>query len=440
MAYTPKVEPASIREAKITALVDDSKQTEPFYEYQSRVYDLPIIHVPIDLPIYRMANFRTRTAQQTWARREGKPTDFFITGEENELAQKHQHEFLVKYAKEGREGSITPIIDVLKKDKQRQPILITRRGVVVNGNRRLAAMRALFDEEPTNYSEFNVIKCQVLPLTATAEEIIQVEVRLQMKQRTELDYDWINECIAIRELRDSGMGPKKLMDLMNKKKGEIEDANNALTEANLYLSDWLKRPGDYEAIEDAKQLFYDMGENISQKTGEAQEVSRRIAWLLADRRSALKRRVYDYKPMFGKKSDEVASKLAERFAVELDEGSPTAEDDDEEFAIDLGGEGGSTFRPLITLINDPAKRTEVTDQLIDVCKGILELESETKEGQMPLTQIQSANGKLAAVDMTRADKNSLAAIGKQLDAVEAHVTRLRSLLAKTQTSTDGKTN
>src|SRR3546814_16684740 len=69
-----------------------------------------------------MANFRTRTAQQAYARRESKPADYFASGEENEATQQRQHEFLLKYANTGREGSIAPIIDVLKAERQRQQI------------------------------------------------------------------------------------------------------------------------------------------------------------------------------------------------------------------------------------------------------------------------------------------------------------------------------
>jgi hypothetical protein len=429
-SYTVIVEPAKIREEKISNLEQESKKTEPFYEYQNRLHDLKVINVPLSLPIYRMANFRTRTAQQAYLRREGKPTDYFLSGEENEAAQQRQHDFLLKFAKEGRQGSITPIIDVLKSEKQRQPILITHCGVVVNGNRRLAAMRSLYAEDSAQFREFSHVKCQVLPTTATIDEVVEVEVRLQMKQRTELDYEWINECIAVKELRDGGKSEKELMAMMNKKKSEIYDAINALTEADLYLSEWLDRPGDYEFIEDAKQLFYDMGENLRTKSGDAQEIGRRIAWLLADRRSKLKRRVYDFKAMFGKRSDEVAIKLAERFGVELYQSETEQFEDEDDFDIDLGGGNGQSFRPLISLLDDVTRRDELGTELINVCEDIIEIEKDKRDGQMPLSQIQQANSKLAETDITRAAPDSLTAISKQLDAVQGHVDRLRGVLER----------
>jgi hypothetical protein len=424
MPYKVTVEPARTREEMIAGLVAGSDKTEPFYEYQNRAQELPVIMLPLAVPVYRMANYRTRTAQQAYLRREDKGVDFFRSGEENEAAQQIQHEILVKFAEEGRQGSITPIIDVLKTERQRQPILITSRGIAVNGNRRLAGMRELYN--PDQFREFSHVKCMVLPATITEAEIIEIEVRLQMKQRTELEYEWINECIAIKELRDSGKPLKDLMGMMNKKKSDIEEAIDALTEADLYLSDWLGRPGDYEAIEDAKQLFYDMGENLKAKSGEAQEIARRIAWTLVDKRRGLKRRVYDFNPMFGKKAEDVASRLAERFAVDVGaEDAPGAEDA-EEFDVDLG-DAGPSFRPLINLFDDAGRREEVAAELIEVCEDIIQIERGKRDGQLPLTLIQQANSKLSEVDLTRAAPDSFAAIEKQLEAVEAHVTRLRAV-------------
>lgn len=431
MAYKVTVEPARTREEMIAGLVAASDKTEPFYDYQNRPHDLSVVVLPLGLPVYRMANYRTRTAQQAYARREGKNVDFFRAGEENEAAQQIQHEFLVKFAHEGRQGSITPIVDVLKTERQRQPILITARGIVVNGNRRLAGMRDLYN--PEQFREFSHVKCIVLPPTITEAEIIEIEVRLQMKQRTELEYEWINECMAIKELRDSGKPIKELMGMMNKKKTDIEEAIDALTEADLYLSDWLGRPGDYESIEDAKQLFYDMGENLKAKSGEAQEVSRRIAWTLVDKRRSLKRRVYDFNPMFGKKAEEVASKLAERFAVNVEEQNAQSGGDEEDFDVDLG-DSGPTFRPLINLFDDAGRRDEIAAELIDVCEDIIQIERGKRDGQLPLTLIQQANSKLSEVDLSRAAPESFAAIEKQLEAVEAHVTRLRAATQRQKTA------
>lgn len=440
MPYTVKVLPLHIREQQIEQLVKGSDKTEAFHEYQNRAHELPVIFVPLELLLYRMANYRTRIAQQSYIRREKKPGDFFRQGQENEAAQQIQHEILVKFAEQGRKGSVTPIVDVLKVEGQRQSILITRTGVVVNGNRRLAGMRDLYSENSNTYRQFSHVKCLVLPAAVTESEIIEIEIRLQMKQRTELDYDWINECIAIKELRDSGKSIKDLMGLMNKKKVEIEEAINALTEADLYLTDWLGRPGDYDAIEDAEQLFFDIGSNLSSKSGEAQELSRRFAWIFVDRRGGLKRRVYDFNPMFGKKADEVAAKLAERVGVEVEEdgestdGQPAGDDID----VDLGETNETALRPLISLFNDPARREELADNVIDISEGIIETEKGEQAGLACLNAVQKVNGILAGIDLTRAAPDSLASVQKQLESIQAHITRLKNALDQKPPATTKK--
>lgn len=440
MPYTIRVLPQHVREQQIDQLIRATDKCETFHEYQNRAHELPVIFVPLELPLYRMANYRTRIAQQSYIRREKTPADFFRQGQENEAAQQVQHEILVKFAQQGRKGSVTPIVDVLKVEGQRNAVLITRSGIVVNGNRRLAAMRDLYSDNSNTYREFSHVKCVVLPPTVTESEIVEIEIRLQMKQRTELDYDWINECIAIKELRDSGKSVRDLMGLMNKKKAEIEEAINALTEADLYLTDWIGRPGDYDAIEDAEQLFYDIGCNLSAKAGEAQELSRRFAWILVDRRGGLRRRVYDFNPMFGRKADEVAAKLAERTGVEVEGPSPTAvtEPDGADIDVDLGETTETALRPLISLFNDPAKREELSDNVIDICEGIIETEKGEQAGLVCLNAIQKANGILAGIDLTRAAPDSLPAIQKQLDAIHTHIARLKNALEQNPSATSRK--
>lgn len=428
MAYTVEVLPAHVREQQVAQLVKDSTKKESFHAYQNREVELPVVWVPEKLPVYRMANFRTRIAQQSYIRREGAAPDFFRQGQENEAPQQQQHELLVKFAEQGRAGSVTPIVDVLEIEGQQDAILITSTGVVVNGNRRLAAMRFLFDKDSNEYRKFSHVKCLVLPPGITEAEIIEIEIRLQMKQRTELDYEWVNESIAIKELRDSGKSIKDLMGLMNKKKAEIEDAINALVEADLYLTDWLSQPGNYDAILDAEQLFFDIGSSVSAKTGEAQELARRIAWTLVDRRRGLKRRVYDFNPMFGKKVDEVAAKLADKRGVEVEQGGEQKQGEVGDFEVDLGGNDGPNLRPLIDLFDDPVKRDEVGNDLVEICEEIIETEKGERDGLLTLNTIQKINGLFSGIDLTKATPDSLPSIAKQLETIQGHVTRLNTVL------------
>lgn len=146
MVYKVKVTPKHEREAQIALGSQNSSERSAFYEYQNATQQLPVIRVPIDLPIYRMANGRTRTAQLQYVRSHQLAADFFSAGQENQEAQQAQHDILERFSKQGT-ASVTPIFTILGEGRQTKPILTTAAGIVVNGNRRLAAMRDITSPE-----------------------------------------------------------------------------------------------------------------------------------------------------------------------------------------------------------------------------------------------------------------------------------------------------
>src|SRR5262249_45942529 len=187
MSFKVRVKPPNEREATIRAAAAASNEYRDFYDFRSQKMRLPLVRLPEDLLLYRMENFRTYIDQRSYIIREKKPSNFFETGQENEGTQQIQHEILAELSRQGRADSVTPVIDVIRVERQREPLIITSRGVVVNGNRRLAAMRELFTESNTSYSELAYVDCLVLPSDATASEIVDIEAALQAKPETRLD-------------------------------------------------------------------------------------------------------------------------------------------------------------------------------------------------------------------------------------------------------------
>src|SRR5207249_750042 len=124
-------------------------------------------------------------------------------GQEDEEAQRAQHTILVGFAESGKGESVIPIKTALSKDaEQTEPLLLTREGVVVNGNRRLAAMRELFRENSTQFARFCSVRVLILPEGITADELRRIEVRLQMTPQTLLPYEWVAEALAVRDLKE----------------------------------------------------------------------------------------------------------------------------------------------------------------------------------------------------------------------------------------------
>lgn len=412
-----------------------SGENYTFFEYQNKRTDLPIVRLDITVPIYRMANYRTRTAQLKYMHNHGKSADFFQSGQENESAQQAQHEILVVFAKQGRAASISPIMSELETEEQREPLLITTGGLVVNGNRRLAAMRELFAERPNDFRHFSHVDCAVLPENVTPEEMREIEVRLQMRPETKLPYEWIVESIAIQELIDSGKKPAYIADLMKKKKRDVERAAQALTEADIYLKEWLREPGEYQYVEEAEQFFNDLAKALAGKQGTALEASRRIAWTLVSNSKNLRRRVYDYNFSFDKRTDEVVSALADRLSIDLTTQSNDDDSADDDLDIDLEDDDAEiSLDPLIETFDDISQRQTVSQELINVCDTIMEQDRQGEIGRRALDAVQAANSKLQEVDLTKADANTYQPIETQLDSAIDRATKLKEKLQSYKSS------
>ncbi|WP_157195430.1 hypothetical protein [Nocardia tenerifensis] len=82
---------------------------------------------------------------------------------------------------------------------QQEPAIVTADGILINGNRRTAGLRALWEagELSARY-----VSCLVLPADATTYELVDLEAELQVANSLKQDYSWVNEAMLIEELYD----------------------------------------------------------------------------------------------------------------------------------------------------------------------------------------------------------------------------------------------
>ncbi len=430
MTYRITVPAPAVREAALRSSMRASSETRDFYDFRNQKAQLKLVRVDKDILVYRMENFRTYIDQHTYIIQNSRSQDFFLTGQENESVQQLQHEILVALAKKGRVESVTPVYDVLKAEKQREPILITHQGVVVNGNRRLAAMRDLYDENNTTNSEFSHIDCLVLPTDTTPDEIVDIEARLQAKPETKLDYDWIGDCLLVQKLIDLRRTPNQIAERLNRRPQELKNSLAALAEANVYLKDWANAEGDYTRVRDAEQFFKDMPGSIQGKEVELADASRVIAWSLFDNRDKLDERLYAFNSVFGKNAAEVLDRMASELGVSTDN---LAVEDDGSFHVDVDADDNSTsYQPVIDALRDPdtEKKEEALGVLFEVARGVLEEERGKRSSGAALKAIITANARLSEVDLSRAEATTYATIDRQLEQIDRRVRELREVIAR----------
>ena len=166
-----------------------------FAPLRGRYEATPVISAPEALLLYRVENGRLIAELEEHALRQGLSLADLRARQESLEVQRLLHGFLAAKAASA-EGPI--LQELAEVGQQIEPLLITADGVLINGNRRLAAMRELLRRDPERYAAFSAVSAAVLPADVTAAEIEGAEAALQMAPETKLAYGWINRRLKLR--------------------------------------------------------------------------------------------------------------------------------------------------------------------------------------------------------------------------------------------------
>src|SRR3954468_16987708 len=154
---------------------------------------LRVISMPVKLLSYNPGTHRIR-AQRTLDAARDRNLDEAPYGEE---AQAYLHHLLRGDPTDP--DKVDPTFEALQEDLEKpgqtDPGIITRSGILVNGNTRCAALRELNQE---------TIRVGVLPSDAGHEDIDAVELTLQLRREYKRDYTFVNALLAIDERVKAG--------------------------------------------------------------------------------------------------------------------------------------------------------------------------------------------------------------------------------------------
>ena len=153
--------------------------------------ELPQVHLEVNWVRLSTLNHRTRSEQMRIAHQLNRP-DLFKADPNGEEAQDQQYRILAD-----QEGFDDLKVD-LRDRGQQQPAVVTAEGVLINGNRRTAALRSLFNDDDHQPSRH--ITCLVLPADANLSEMVDLETELQIAREFKEDYTWVNEALLIEEI------------------------------------------------------------------------------------------------------------------------------------------------------------------------------------------------------------------------------------------------
>ena len=422
MSYELHVKPRAERGALITKALEASKDTERLDEFRSESVDLQVVSLDIGVPVYRMGNCRTYSEQQNSIAKNDLESTFFEKGQESTKAQREQHRILIKISKSAK-ALVANIYEVLEIEGQREPILVTATGVVVNGNRRLSAIRDLYAQDPVKHQRFSHVKCAVLPPNASPRDIDDLEATLQARPQIKLAYDWIGEAQLVRRQRENGRSVDLVAAQLRRKVTEINNVLSALAEAELYLTSWVNKPGQYSLVaEDGEQFFKDIPKQIGKQDMKMQNASRAIAWSLFENSDQFSGRIYNYNVAFGKLTDKVVKSVADKMEIDLSKGEDIALG---QFDIAIDEENQVLdYSRFVTTLRNKHTRKDAWDALIDACDEQIELEQGKRRKEAALRSLSQVHSKLLTIEVSTASSDNYTAMLKHIDAISNTLSKL----------------
>lgn len=245
------------RAAKLAKLVENAKRkdrpdTYPIPWRGKREY-LPVIRVETDWVLLNLDNGRTSAEQEVRALQEGDP-DLFADPM-SEKSQKAQEAIL----RELDDEAFSDLCRDLEARGQKDPAIVTAAGVLVNGNRRCAALRALKEE---------YMSIVVLDDDASPKEIRTLEFELQIAKDFREEYGDVNRLLMIERLmQEDGYDAESIAKRLRMSKDDVLAEKGVLELMREYIasvdgSELLGNlKGKYQAFKELYGLLQDTRKN-----------------------------------------------------------------------------------------------------------------------------------------------------------------------------------
>ena len=388
---------------KRVAAAEEARAPTAQVPFRGEQLHLPRIRVPAEFPRYRLQSGRTHRAQAEYLEQHGLSTDFFEDPESEEV-QSAQHEILL--AMIDQEGLRK---DLLERE-QLLPLVLTKDGFIVDGNRRTAALRAKGEEQ---------LVAVVLPADAEAQDIYETELELQMARETKARYTWIDQALHVRYGIDAlGESVDAVAARMRMGPDEITDLLGRLDLVDVYL-DWLGHPGAYHRVgrdrtldeqsfielyaREQRPRFQQLApvhqQAVSQacfaviRHGGGYKDVRMVADHTINRLAAVTERVRDAEAL----PEELRDRLDAPVVVEGPGDAPPSLLD--ELADAGGGETIPEGAELVNLLAEAPAQPEVATVLIEVATDLTELENEKGRQGQPLRKVRRALTVLREVEL-----------------------------------------
>jgi hypothetical protein len=230
-----------------------------------RIQDLDVYRVPAELLYFNVENGRYADKM---LRLKADYPGVEIDPREEKWKSKIEGMLAGEHLDTARDASpFQRLKEDVKAREQLRPGVVLPDGGVIDGNRRLAALRRLAREEqnPIRYRYFDAV---ILPANTTQEDRWRIEAGLQLSVNERWDYPPVNELLKVRQglklyekmisdgVQSGGQRPADLVAkaIYGKSEADILEMQSRLELIDEYL-EFIKKPGAYDQIGESSEDF-----------------------------------------------------------------------------------------------------------------------------------------------------------------------------------------
>lgn len=354
--------PESERVGAIRQALDAAGDVTQFVPAESGYIEVPVVKLDHRMLVYRVDNGRVLSELTEAAEaRETTVEDLKARAESAEI-QALLHDLLIDKARDP-EG---PIHDEMAHyARQTEALLVREDGVVLNGNRRLAAMRDLLTRDPESYGGFARVRAAVLPGGLSAQQIEFIEAALQMAPDLKLDYSWINRRLKLRQhVADMGRNPVMAAYRFSEA-AEIDRELAELALAEDYL-EWIGDPRHFARVTDQEDAFVALRTQLdATPRAPLSDLWRRIGFAIIRARPRLNRKIMHYFPFTDPNPQAIRNWVPRSLAE--DHGIVAPQSEGENRPLDP-----AAAKRLLSVVGDPGHARDTalaTMALIDTLKS-----------------------------------------------------------------------
>lgn len=412
--------PEWMRQEYITKQLGTPHLLEQHYEkYQGKYRPLPVIEVPIELLVYRMENIRTKTLQKEYlAVNPDCPRDIFVGDPHCIEAQESQHQVL-KFLVDKEKLLTTFRTD--DKLQQTEPLICSKSGIVVNGNRRLCAWRILYYGNPGKYAHFRTIRVAVLP-DDDPKGMEELEKALQIHSDMKAEYSWHTKAAHYKEKFDQGHSPLEIAGGVEHKKQakEISISIASFELAAKYLES-IGHPDEWSRVDQHEYAFKQIvsGKENLHNPGD-KELFLEIAQAMLQV-PASGDRLYSQIPKVAKFLSVIASKLQEELRIEIQE----TENDDLDLLWGGDEETDDTNAQIAAGVREACDPETVVKTVKTVLETAEALDNEKKKKSFIFEQVKKAATLLTNAVSNCDDSMSKDGVERQIENIEGALVCLK---------------